>query len=85
MKLNLTTDRIGSMIRFHRKKARLSQIELAELGGVGKTVIFDVEKGKMTIKLETLLKIMSVLNITICFQSPLMQEFDGNLKEEDEN
>lgn len=72
---------IGKMIRFHRKKSGLSQEGLAKLGGLGKTVIFDIEKGKLTIRLNTLLKILEVLNIQIKFQSPLMSLFEEQLHE----
>jgi len=73
---------IGKMIRFHRKLARLSQLELAKLSGVGKTAVFDVESGKETVRLSTLMKIMKTLNISIKFNSPLMSLFE---KEQDEN
>ncbi len=63
---------IGEVIKFHRKKAGLNQKELAELAGVGKTVIFDIEKGKETVKYKTLLNVLKVLNIKIEFKSPLM-------------
>lgn len=67
--------KIGQMIRFHRKESGLSQQQLARFAGLGKTVIFDVEHGKLTVQLETLLKIMHVLNISLEFQSPLMHLF----------
>ena len=50
----------------------LSQAELAKLAGVGKTVIFDLEHGKRSIRFDTLTKILSVLNIRISFESPAM-------------
>lgn len=65
---------IGQMIRDHRKKAGLSQLELAKLAGTGKTAVFDIEKGKGTVRLDTLLKILNVLNIQMKFVSPLMSE-----------
>jgi y4mF family transcriptional regulator len=65
---------IGGVIRTHRKKSGLTQLELADLAGVGKTVIFDVEKGKLSVQLDTLLKILGVLNITIKLESPLITE-----------
>lgn len=71
---NLNT--ISGIIKFHRKKSKLTQKELADLAGVGKTVIFDIEKGKETIQFSTLQKVLSVLNITIEFNSPLMNEFN---------
>jgi HTH-type transcriptional regulator/antitoxin HipB len=72
---------IGKMIRFHRKKSGLSQEGLASLGGLGKTVIFDIEKGKLSVRLNTLLKVIEVLNIKMEFQSPLMDLFEEDLNE----
>lgn len=63
---------IHSIILFHRKKAELSRKELADLAGVGKTVVYDVEKGKTTVKWKTLVKILTALNIEIKLESPLM-------------
>ena len=64
---------IPELVRVHRKKSALSQAALAKLAGVGKTVIFDLEHGKMTIQLDTLLRILDALNIEIRFFSPLLQ------------
>ncbi len=64
--------KIGKIIFFHRKKSGLTQKQLADLAGVGKSVVFDAEKGKETIQLNSLTKILDVLNITIEFNSPLM-------------
>lgn len=63
---------IGEIIRLHREKANLTQLELAEISGVGKTVIFDIEKGKSTVKLETLLKVFNALNISVILNSPII-------------
>ena len=64
---------IPELVRFHRKKSSLSQAEFAQLAGVGKTVIFDLEHGKMTIQLDTLLRIFDALNIEVRLLSPLLQ------------
>lgn len=61
---------IGETIRQFRKKAGLTQQQLAEYAGVGKTVVFDIEKGKSTVQLDTLLKILSVLNIELKLETP---------------
>ena len=50
---------LSKVIRQHRKIAGLSQLQLAELAGVGKTVVFDLENGKETVQLDTLRKILS--------------------------
>ena len=62
---------LASLIKAHRKAAKLSRNQLAEIAGVGKTVIYDVENGKETIQLNTLLKILRILNIKIEWISPL--------------
>lgn len=66
--------KLASVIRRHRKIAGLSQLQLAELAGVGKTVIYDIEKGKESIRLDTLRKILNVLNISVELTSPLMDQ-----------
>mgnify|MGYP003542157756 CR=1 FL=1 len=69
----MTSNRIGKIIIFHRKKSKLTQKQLADLAGVGKTVVFDIEKGKETVQLNSLLKVLSVLNIKFEMKSSLMQ------------
>jgi HTH-type transcriptional regulator/antitoxin HipB len=66
---------IGKVTRYHRKKAGLSQQEVARLAGLGKTAVFDLEKGKESIQLDTLWKILRVLNITVKLESPLMEKY----------
>jgi len=70
------------IIKMHRKAAGLSRVRLAELAGVGKTVIYDIEKGKESVQLDTLRKILKVLNIRIVLTSPLMEnlQFTANEK-----
>ena len=66
------SQKLAEVIRLHRKAAKLSRIQLAELAGVGKTVIYDIEKGKESVQLDTLEKILKVLNIKILLTSPIM-------------
>ncbi|MCX6326169.1 MAG: helix-turn-helix domain-containing protein [Bacteroidia bacterium] len=66
---------LAGIIRRHRKAARLSQLQLAEMAGIGKTVVFDIEKGKETIQLSTLRKMLKVLNIKVQLISPLRNQF----------
>ncbi len=53
----------------------MSQQELAKLAGIGKTAVFDLEKGKESIQLDTLWKVLQVLNITVKLESPLMEKY----------
>ena len=66
--------KLGEIVLFHRIKSGLTRNQLADLAGVGKTVIFDIENGKETIRFSTLQKILNALNIKINFTSPLMKE-----------
>jgi transcriptional regulator with XRE-family HTH domain len=65
---------LGKVILEHRKKSGLSREQLAEMVGVGKTVIYDLEKGKDTIKVSTLLRILNGLNISVKLESPLLTQ-----------
>jgi HTH-type transcriptional regulator / antitoxin HipB len=65
--------KIGNIIRYHRKEARISQKELANLAEIGKTAVFEIEKGESNYRIETLLHILDVLNIKMQFESPLME------------
>ena len=64
----------ASIIKGHRKRSGLNQQELARLAGVGKTAVFDLEKGKPTVQCDTLLKVLQVLNIHMILQSPPIDE-----------
>jgi len=68
---------INEIVKIHRKAARLSQHQLADLSGVGKTTVFDLEKGKESIQLDTLLKVLRVLNIKLMFSSPYLDMQKG--------
>lgn len=64
---------LADLIKSNRKKAGLSQLELAELAGVGKTLIFDIEKGQSNVQFKNLLKVLRVLNIKIYAEAPFMR------------
>ena len=66
---------IADIVLFHRKKAELSRNELADLAGVGKTVVFDIEHGKATVQYQSLAKVLQTLNVKMTLQSPLMAEY----------
>lgn len=61
------------IVREHRRLSGLSQVELAKLAGVGKTVVFDIEHGKESVQFDTLKKILAALNIRLVFQSPVLE------------
>ena len=65
---------LSELIIQTRKQANLTQAGLAELAGVGKTVVWDLEHGKRTIRLETLIKVLATLNIDLTVRSPVTEE-----------
>ena len=73
--MEFTSANLASCVHYHRKQSGLTRIELAKLEGVGKSAVFNLEHGKETIQLDTLLKILHVLNISLLLQSPLMSSF----------
>ena len=67
---------IGDIIKYHRKKSGLSQKALADVAGIGKTVVFDIEKGKETVQFKSIMLILKALNINILLDSPLMEKYN---------
>ena len=74
----MPTAAFGDIIRFHRKRSGLSQRELADLAEVGPSSVYELERGKRTVRYETLLKVCTILNISIEFASPLMSEYHSS-------
>jgi HTH-type transcriptional regulator/antitoxin HipB len=66
---------LANIILFHRNRSGLTQLELAELAGVGKNMVYELENGKQSVRLDNLIKVLRVLNINITFQSPLRESF----------
>ncbi len=46
---------IAKLIAYHRNRSGLTQQELATLAGVGKKLVYELEKGKETVRLKNLL------------------------------
>ncbi len=67
---------LGDIIKYHRKKAGQSQNSLADIAGVGKTVVFDIEKGKETVQFKSIIHVLKALNISIELNSPLMNKYN---------
>ncbi|RPG32819.1 helix-turn-helix domain-containing protein [Flagellimonas sp.] len=64
---------LGLLVKSHRKKAGLTQLQLANLAGIGKTTVFDIEKNKETVRWSNILAVLQVLNIEVEFKSPLTE------------
>ena len=66
--MNITE--LAQTVHLCRKRSGLTQLQLAKLAGVGKTVIYDIEKEKDTVQLRTLLKVLNILNIKLKLEIP---------------
>lgn len=66
---------LAALVRFHRKHSGLTQQELAELAGVGRNLVYELEAGKASVRWENLLRVLRVLNVEVAFRSPLMEAF----------
>lgn len=65
---------LGLLIRCHRKKSNLTQHQLADLAGVGKTAVFDIEHGKETVQFNTFKKVCETLNLSIHLHGPIIEQ-----------
>ncbi|MCD4708642.1 MAG: helix-turn-helix domain-containing protein [Candidatus Sabulitectum sp.] len=67
--------KLGNLVRFHRRKAALTQMQLGDLAGDGKTTVYDIEKGKTTVQFDNLFAVLSALNIQIKLSGSLTAAF----------
>jgi transcriptional regulator with XRE-family HTH domain len=66
---------IGDNIKFFRKKAKMTQVELAEKANISRSYLADVERNRYNPSFDTLKAIASALNVPI---SSLIGEEDAN-------
>ena len=78
-------DNLGELIRHHRKRAGISRRKLALLADTGQTVIYELEHGKQTVRLDTMLKIIGALNMTMHVSGPFVNEFNRLNPQDDSN
>lgn len=56
---------LGAFIRLRRKANKLNQQQLAELAGVGKRFIIELEAGKATLRMDAVNKVLAVFGKTL--------------------
>lgn len=54
-------------MRDRRKQLRLTQRELAELAGVGPDFLYDLERGKPTVRLGSVMQVLDTLGVELRF------------------
>lgn len=72
--MNLTAECLGQQIPFLRKKAGISQEDLAQMAGISRTAVQGIESGKESLQLDTLLKVCHVLNIRLSLYHSLLPQ-----------
>ena len=66
---------LASIVAFHRKKAGLTQVELARLAGVSRFVVQDIEAGKGRTTLQHVLSVLETLNLKLEPSGPLVEHW----------
>lgn len=66
---------LASLITYHRKRAQLTQTELARHAGVSRFVVQDIEAGRERTTWRNLSAVLEVLNLRLEPAGPLVQEW----------
>jgi y4mF family transcriptional regulator len=56
---------VGAFVRERRRARKLSQTELAELAGVGRRLVSEIERGKQTVRLDACNAVLAVFGKTL--------------------
>ena len=65
-----TPEDLGRLIREQRKRQGLRQVDLAAMIGASHVFLGDVEKGKSTVQLGRVLKLLDELGLTLRVDAP---------------
>lgn len=63
---------LSEMIIWHRKRSKITQQALADLAGISRTAVQRLENGTAPVQVDTLWKVLEILNIKISYSSPIM-------------
>jgi HTH-type transcriptional regulator/antitoxin HipB len=72
-----------SLVRFHRKAAELTQIELAELASVSRKVVQCIEAGGDQVSWKNVQAVLTVLNVTLIPAGPLVSQWQERTEPQD--
>jgi transcriptional regulator with XRE-family HTH domain len=56
---------VGKKVKFHRNKAKLTQVELAEIANISRSYLADIERDRYNPSIETLRALSEALKISI--------------------
>ena len=66
---------LSKMIIWHRKRSKITQQALADLAGISRTAIQRLENGTAPVQIDTLWKVLEILNIKMSYCSPIMDMY----------
>lgn len=72
-----TVEDLGKVVRQARKEAGINQDQLAAVAGVGVRFLGELEKGKETIQLGLVLKVLDVLGLVLTLPFTTLSEKSG--------
>jgi transcriptional regulator with XRE-family HTH domain len=75
---------LPSLVRFHRKAANLSQIELAALANVSRKVVQCIESGGEQVAWKNVQAVLAVLNVMLRPTGPLVSQWQAGAGHNDE-
>lgn len=61
----LSTEEIGSLVRQRRQANKLTQRELSELAGVGLRLVSELERGKATLRMDVVNRVLAVFGVML--------------------
>lgn len=59
---------LGAAVRARRRELALTQAQLADLAGVGLAFLYELERGKPTVRLDKVLAVLGVLGLELCLR-----------------
>ncbi|MEA2024325.1 MAG: type II toxin-antitoxin system Y4mF family antitoxin [Actinomycetota bacterium] len=58
-------DEVGALVRQRRKALRVDQQTVADLAGVSRKLVSDIERGKPTVRMDGLLAVLAAIGLTL--------------------
>lgn len=77
----MQSDQLASLISWHRRRAGLSQVELARHAGVSRYVVQDLEAGVGRTTWARMQPVLRTLNLDLQPRGPLVGEWMAETKE----
>ncbi|MBI4604465.1 MAG: helix-turn-helix transcriptional regulator, partial [Planctomycetes bacterium] len=58
-------NKLAAFVQARRKANRMTQADLAELAGVGRRLVVELEKGKPTLRMDAVIAVLAVFGKTL--------------------